>query len=117
MDQQLPDEVPHPSESPFGISAVFLSPPWGGPSYESRAFDIRTSMGGLDGCRIFRLAERLSANIAYFLPRNTPVGQILALANHHLKKVDIEQSFLNGKVKAITAYYGSLAEPPANAQD
>uniref|UniRef100_A0A1I7S7R3 Trimethylguanosine synthase n=1 Tax=Bursaphelenchus xylophilus TaxID=6326 RepID=A0A1I7S7R3_BURXY len=105
-------EVPRPDESPYGISAVFLSPPWGGPSYEAKTFDIKTSMGGLDGVRIFRLAEKLSPNIGYFLPRNSPVDQIVSLANN-FKKVDIEQSFLNSKSKAITAYYGALAEPPA----
>lgn len=75
-EQETSTEVPGLDEVPFGISAVFLSPPWGGPAYEETTFDIKTSMGGLDGERIFRLAEQLSPNIAYFLPRNTPIGQV-----------------------------------------
>jgi trimethylguanosine synthase len=72
--RKLPvNSVPAPDESPYGIDAIFLSPPWGGPAYESKSFDIQHSMGGLDGIKIFRLSERLSANIGYFLPRNTYV--------------------------------------------
>ncbi|KAI6207616.1 Trimethylguanosine synthase [Aphelenchoides besseyi] len=101
--------VPNTDESPYGIDAIFLSPPWGGPTYEQSDFDIETSMGGLNGVEIFRLAERISPNIGYFLPRNTASAQIIELANVH-HKVEIEQSFLNGKNKAITAYYGNLAK-------
>ncbi|KAI6182698.1 Exocyst complex component 4 [Aphelenchoides bicaudatus] len=108
--RKLPaDSVPNPDESLYGIDAIFLSPPWGGPAYESKSFDIQDSMGGLDGIKIFRLSERISANIGYFLPRNTPACQIVALANN-FHRVEIEQSFLNGKNKTITAYYGNLVK-------
>lgn len=63
-------------DASFGIDGIFCSPPWGGPAYEQQDFDIESSMGGLDGIEIFRLAERISPNIAYFLPRNTPSAQV-----------------------------------------
>ncbi|KAI6219517.1 Trimethylguanosine synthase [Aphelenchoides fujianensis] len=96
-------------DAPFGIDGIFCSPPWGGPAYEQQEFDIESSMGGLNGIEIFRLAERISPNVAYFLPRNTSSAQIIGLANKH-HKVEIEQSFLNGKNKAITAYFGALVD-------
>ncbi|CAD5207889.1 unnamed protein product [Bursaphelenchus okinawaensis] len=105
---------PQSSENLYSITAVFLSPPWGGPSYGAKTFDIK-EMGGLDGIEIFRLAEKISPNIGYFLPKNTPVDQIVSLANNY-KKVDIEQSYLNGKRKAITAYYGDLASSPTRLE-
>jgi trimethylguanosine synthase len=75
--RKLPEgSVPTPDDCPYGIDAIFLSPPWGGPAYESKSFDIQNSMGGLDGIEIFRLSERISANIGYFLPRNTPSCQV-----------------------------------------
>ncbi|XP_064605745.1 trimethylguanosine synthase-like [Liolophura sinensis] len=86
---------------------VFLSPPWGGPAYlDSEVFDLDT-MIPLNGSRIFRLAQGITKNIAYFLPRNSDVEQITKLAGPG-GKVEIEHNFLNKKLKSITAYYGEL---------
>lgn len=55
---------------------VFLSPPWGGPSYIScTEFDIET-MIPMNGKKLFRLAQEISPNIAYFLPRNVNQDQV-----------------------------------------
>uniref|UniRef100_W5L3S7 Trimethylguanosine synthase n=1 Tax=Astyanax mexicanus TaxID=7994 RepID=W5L3S7_ASTMX len=86
---------------------VFLSPPWGGPEYLSAdVFDIKTMMSP-DGFEIFRLSRMISENIVYFLPRNADMEQIAALAGPG-GKVEVEQNFLNNKLKTITAYFGSL---------
>ncbi|XP_028284123.1 trimethylguanosine synthase [Parambassis ranga] len=86
---------------------VFLAPPWGGPDYLSaEVFDIRTMMEP-DGFEIFRLAKMISDNIVYFLPRNTDMDQIASLAGPG-GKVELEQNFLNNKLKTVTAYFGSL---------
>ncbi|GFO03286.1 trimethylguanosine synthase-like [Plakobranchus ocellatus] len=61
---------------------VFLSPPWGGP-------------------------ERVTNDIAFFLPRNADSEKLTALAGKG-KQVEIEQNFLNKKLKTITAYFGDL---------
>ncbi len=56
---------------------VFLSPPWGGPSYTSAPeFDLHTMQP--EGFRIFEVASSISANIAYFLPKNTSHNQVPA---------------------------------------
>ncbi|XP_067330005.1 trimethylguanosine synthase isoform X2 [Channa argus] len=86
---------------------VFLSPPWGGPDYlTAEVFDIRTMMEP-DGFEIFRLAKLISDNIVYFLPRNADMDQIASLAGPG-GKVEVEQNFLNNKLKTVTAYFGSL---------
>ncbi|XP_037644358.1 trimethylguanosine synthase [Sebastes umbrosus] len=86
---------------------VFLSPPWGGPDYlTADVFDIKTMMQP-DGFEIFRLAKLISDNIVYFLPRNADMDQIASLAGPG-GKVEVEQNFLNNKLKTVTAYFGSL---------
>ncbi|XP_070775551.1 trimethylguanosine synthase [Enoplosus armatus] len=86
---------------------VFLSPPWGGPDYlTAEVFDIKTMMEP-DGFEIFHLATLISDNIVYFLPRNADMDQIASLAGPG-GKVEVEQNFLNNKLKTVTAYFGAL---------
>jgi len=97
-----------PSTSNRKIDVVFLSPPWGGPSYLSgsaRATDVveataqadnidvsddlipaeahpeydLASIQPIHGAKLFQLSRRISCNIAYFLPRNTRLEEISAL--------------------------------------
>ncbi|CAI5438458.1 unnamed protein product [Caenorhabditis angaria] len=91
------------------IDAVFLSPPWGGPSYlNSAEFDLAEGCCP-DGIEIFNASIKLSKNIAYFLPRTTKISQLVNLSHQIDGKCEIEQSSLNSKIKTITAYYGDLA--------
>ncbi|KAG8520688.1 Trimethylguanosine synthase, partial [Galemys pyrenaicus] len=77
---------------------VFLSPPWGGPDYATaETFDIRTMI----------LSQKITNNIVYFLPRNADIDQVASLAGPG-GQVEIEQNFLNNKLKTITAYFGDL---------
>lgn len=86
---------------------VFLSPPWGGPDYLSaEVFNIKT-MVSPDGFEIFRLSKMITENVIYFLPRNADFDQIASLAGPG-GKVEVEQNFLNNKLKTVTAYFGSL---------
>ncbi|XP_010291240.1 PREDICTED: LOW QUALITY PROTEIN: trimethylguanosine synthase, partial [Phaethon lepturus] len=86
---------------------VFLSPPWGGPDYATaEIFDIQTMICP-DGFEIFRLSKMITNNIVYFLPRNADIDQVASLAGPG-GKVEIEQNFLNNKLKTITAYFGDL---------
>ncbi|NXH40723.1 TGS1 synthase, partial [Dicaeum eximium] len=88
---------------------VFLSPPWGGPDYATaEIFDIQTMICP-DGYpfHIFRLSKKITNNIVYFLPRNADINQVASLAGPG-GKVEIEQNFLNNKLKTITAYFGDL---------
>eukprot|EP00112_Aurelia_sp_Birch-Aquarium-sp1_P010856 Seg230.17 transcript_id=Seg230.17/GoldUCD/mRNA.D3Y31 product="Trimethylguanosine synthase" protein_id=Seg230.17/GoldUCD/D3Y31 len=89
--------------------AVFLSPPWGGPAYsDAKVFDIKTMIVP-DGEEIFKVAEKISKNVAYFLPRNVDIEQVVRLAGPGVK-MEVEQNFVNNKVKTITAYFGELVK-------
>ncbi|XP_078670961.1 uncharacterized protein LOC144911057 isoform X2 [Branchiostoma floridae x Branchiostoma belcheri] len=88
---------------------VFLSPPWGGPDYlTADVFDIKTMMVP-DGFEIFEKTKHITDNIAYFVPRNADVEQLVSLAGPG-GKVEVEQNFLNRKLKTVTAYYGELVD-------
>uniref|UniRef100_A0A8C9L6A8 Trimethylguanosine synthase n=1 Tax=Pavo cristatus TaxID=9049 RepID=A0A8C9L6A8_PAVCR len=85
---------------------VFLSPPWGGPDYATaEIFDIQTMICP-DGYP-FKIA------LIYFLSRSS--GPIASLAGPG-GKVEIEQNFLNNKLKTITAYFGDLIRLPARLE-
>ena len=87
---------------------VFLSPPWGGPDYiNTKVFDLETMIMPVGGGEMFRYASMISKNIAFFLPRNVDVEQVVALARPGFK-VEIEKNLLNSKLKTIMAYYGDL---------
>ncbi|NWH38651.1 TGS1 synthase, partial [Chloropsis hardwickii] len=82
---------------------VFLSPPWGGPDYATAdIFDIQTMI-----CPDGYPSQVITNNIVYFLPRNADINQVASLAGPG-GKVEIEQNFLNNKLKTITAYFGDL---------
>lgn len=90
----------------FRADAVFLSPPWGGPDYlKQEKFDINEMP--LNGTDLFKLTEKITKNIGYFLPRNTDASQLTQLAGPG-ESCEIEQNFLYDKLKTITAYYGKL---------
>jgi trimethylguanosine synthase len=58
---------------------------------------------------VFDTALTVTENIAYFVPKNTNVDQLVSLAGPG-GRVEIEQNLLNGKMKTTTAYYGDLVE-------
>ena len=86
---------------------IFLSPPWGGPAYiNTDSFNIKDDIP-LDGFEIFNKCLEVTENIAYFVPRNTNLDQLMSLAGKE-GYVEVEQNILNRKIKSITAYYGDL---------
>ncbi|KAG9147102.1 hypothetical protein Leryth_005356 [Lithospermum erythrorhizon] len=86
---------------------VYLSPPWGGPDYlKVKTFDIYTMLKP-DGRRLFSLAIKIASRIVIFLPRNVDMNQLaeLSLSVNPPWELEVERNFLNGKLKAITAYF------------
>ncbi|EJK57228.1 hypothetical protein THAOC_22751 [Thalassiosira oceanica] len=113
---------------PDGVDAIFLSPPWGGMSYDmtkagyNPAVSISIEHKADDnsqiitnGGEILALAAKAvlekngtSGSISYFLPRNTDgvsLGQC-AVASGLEGCFEMEQNVVNGKVKTVTAYFG-----------
>lgn len=89
------------------ISAVFMSPPWGGPGYlEVDNFDVSVFSN------LVALARSVSQDMAILLPRNLQLENVL----QHFGPCEVERNYLRGKLKTITVYFGSLIETKAAEQ-
>uniref|UniRef100_A0A182U5G1 Trimethylguanosine synthase n=1 Tax=Anopheles melas TaxID=34690 RepID=A0A182U5G1_9DIPT len=87
---------------------VFLSPPWGGPGYlKDEVYNLEQSLLPVPATQLMEAAQRVSKNIALYLPRNSNTQQLTMLAGPN-GAVEIEQNFLDRKLIALTAYYGDL---------
>ncbi|XP_058830544.1 trimethylguanosine synthase-like [Topomyia yanbarensis] len=87
---------------------IFLSPPWGGPGYlKDEVYDLESSLIPVPATELMSKARQVSPNIAIYLPRNSNTQQLTMLAGPN-NAVEIEQSFLDRKLIALTAYYGDL---------
>jgi trimethylguanosine synthase len=127
------------------VDVVFLSPPWGGPSYLQGLTTLEsstTATPGTDplaqdnepyeyslsniqpfpGPQLFQLSRQITPNIAFYLPRNANLEEIGALTDPldgkgkgrkdgpgtELEMVEVEEEWMNGKLKALTCYFGGL---------
>uniref|UniRef100_A0A182SHY9 Trimethylguanosine synthase n=1 Tax=Anopheles maculatus TaxID=74869 RepID=A0A182SHY9_9DIPT len=87
---------------------VYLSPPWGGPGYlKEEVYDLEQSLLPVPATQLMQAAQRVSKNVALYLPRNSNTQQLTMLAGPN-GAVEIEQNFLDRKLIALTAYYGEL---------
>lgn len=93
------------------IDMIFLSPPWGGPEYIDDAnFDLRGNfVSGIDLIDLIKLALVVTPNVACFLPRNSDLEPLIKALSPDTASFEIENIVLNGKLKAITLYFGDLS--------
>ncbi|KAK3151835.1 hypothetical protein QOZ80_3AG0251260 [Eleusine coracana subsp. coracana] len=87
---------------------AFMSPPWGGPDYTKvDSYDVKVMLKPCDGHSLFKLGTMIAPRIVMFLPRNIDLNQLadMALSVDPPWTVEVEKNFLNGKLKAITAYF------------
>ncbi|CAK7347535.1 unnamed protein product [Dovyalis caffra] len=92
---------------------VFLSPPWGGPAYSKvKTYDIKTMLKPRDGYVLFNTAKQIGRKIIMFLPRNVDLNQLaeLCFSSSPPWSLEVEKNFMNGKLKAITAYFSNSIE-------
>ena len=119
------------------IDVVFLSPPWGGPSYisgsttraealpesEGTSEDVHAefsleSIRPIHGRDLFNVARGITKNVAYFLPRNANLKEISQLvaedssdqngSSTSTEKIEVEEEWMGSKLKALTCYFGGL---------
>ena len=87
---------------------LFLSPPWGGPGYLASAeYDVAASLlpVGLDA--LLAAARSVAPAVAAFLPRNSGLQGVLACGvAAGVPLAAVERNLLDGRLKAITAYFG-----------
>ncbi|KAL6517657.1 hypothetical protein OROMI_033358 [Orobanche minor] len=92
---------------------VFLSPPWGGPSYKAKEKFTLDLLKPKDGQSLFQVAQTITPNIIMYLPRTIDVLQASELSWLSSPPLDIEmeENFARGKLKGITVYFGDMAFP------
>ena len=134
----LTSHTPSASNDARKIDVIFLSPPWGGPSYlDGSTPALKGSNDDLDstyghhpyslasiepihGAELFRLSRKITKNIAYYLPRNTRMEEVSNLLRDAQTEkrsgkkepeemVEVEEAWTGSKLKAITCYFGGLA--------
>ncbi|XP_051131544.1 uncharacterized protein LOC127251737 [Andrographis paniculata] len=90
---------------------VFLSPPWGGPSYKTNKSYTLDLLKPKDGYHLFQVTQTITPNIIMYLPRNIDMSQVFELSwlSSPPLDVEIEDNFVRGNPKGKTFYFGDLA--------
>ena len=87
-------------------TAIFASPPWGGPGYTSdEVFNLKT-MQPYSVKKIHGACKGM--DVALYLPRTSDLRQIARLAPEG-KKVEVVQYCMEGASKALVAYIPAVA--------
>ncbi|KAL6532403.1 hypothetical protein OROGR_014373 [Orobanche gracilis] len=99
------------SAGKFKGDVVFLSPPWGGPSYKAKDSYTLDLLKPEDGHSLFQVAQSITENIIMFLPRNIDLLQASELSWLSSPPLDteVEENFVRGYSKGITIYFGDVA--------
>lgn len=64
----------------ISADVIFLSPPWGGPSYHHGTFRLRElTISNMNGLQILKQALQMTRNVAYYLPRNVELRDVVEL--------------------------------------
>ncbi|KAK1604470.1 hypothetical protein QYE76_028143 [Lolium multiflorum] len=90
---------------------VFLSPPWGGPSYSQTPIYTLDMLKPKDGYTLFQAAQKIAGNIIMFLPRNVDINQVEELSWLCSPPLDFEseENYVQHRFRGITAYFGNAA--------
>ncbi|EGG13693.1 Putative PRIP-interacting protein [Cavenderia fasciculata] len=93
------------------VDVIFLSPPWGGPSYRDKSL-TQLSDFTPDGFDIFRAALKITPNIVYYLPNNIDhldLAKLTAMSRSYggTDHCEVEENYINDFVKTITVYFGN----------
>jgi len=106
------------------IDAINLSPPWGGPKYARKNFDIDADME--PSCyQLHELSLRLTPNICYQLPKNSNIDQLKDLARmiqvtnpleNSKKFFEYEDAYVHDQLKMVVIYFGNLINNTQNHQ-
>lgn len=97
---------------------IFLSPPWGGIDYSrgGKEFSLTDiNVAGIDGIELLKRCLAITPHVAVFLPRNTSVEELAMFTEEVGIPCEVEQNWIppvrgHPKMKAITVYFGKLAQ-------
>lgn len=110
------------------IDAIFMDPPWGGIDYGTmgkNGYDLARDMkikgcergcigfppvAEVDGVKLLKIAAAATGSrfVAYDLPRNANKRSLAeaAVAAGYEGNAKLEEHYLNGRLKTVTAYFG-----------
>ncbi|PWN32308.1 S-adenosyl-L-methionine-dependent methyltransferase [Meira miltonrushii] len=120
----------------LNFDVVFLSPPWGGVSYrtlqsetpqkfvplapatptidveQDENFYPLSALAPSGGKDLFETASKLTPNVCMFVPRTVDLQELASLVdkNGSQSKISVEEQWLRGRCKALSCYFGELAE-------
>lgn len=56
---------------------VYMSPPWGGPSYQqTEVYDLESMLQPAPISQLIEAARKITNNLAFFLPKNSDADQV-----------------------------------------
>nr|CAB3467302.1 unnamed protein product [Digitaria exilis] len=95
---------------------VFLSPPWGGPSYIQAPVYTLDMLKPKDGYAAFQAAQKIAPHVVMFLPRTVDQSQVEELSWLSCPPLDFEceENYVHHRLKGFTAYFGKTAGPPSS---
>jgi trimethylguanosine synthase len=107
---ESPDQLEEELQVDVATTAIFASPPWGGPGYRTdEVFDLTT----MEPYNLTKLHEAYKAmDHALFLPRTSDLRQIAELVPDGTK-IDVIQYCVEGASKAMVAYIPAAVEESA----
>ena len=92
------------------VDFTFLSPPWGGPAYQSiDNFSIidNIQVGEANGKQLFQEADRVSrSGVVYFLPKSVTSDTVTN--ELELEQFEIETHFVHGREFTTCIYFGQF---------
>ena len=93
---------------------VLLAPPWGGVDYAQKdVFHLDDFPVGLNGKVIFETARRVTRDVVFVLPRTSDRREVAELADEG-EMVEFVEGSVDGHVKMVMAYFGSLVKSSHN---
>lgn len=90
------------------IDVVFLSPPWGGIDYTASHEYGLDRIQPIHGAKLFHLSRQITPHVAYFLPKHVHLEEVSDLLPD--EKIEVQEAWTGTKLKAVTCYFGGLAE-------
>ena len=87
---------------------VLLAPPWGGVDYSQKeVFHLNDFPSGLNGKLVFETARQVTRDVVFVLPRTIDRREVAELADEG-EMVEFVEGSVDGHVKMVIAYFGSL---------
>ncbi|GAA5884038.1 hypothetical protein JCM6882_002111 [Rhodosporidiobolus microsporus] len=116
LDSSAPLAPPTPTPALSSPALALSSTPSAAPLPAPTAYPL-SALAPQHGAALFRLARRVTPNVAYYLPRNVDLLEVAGLTRvapweerPGEEMVEVEEEWMGWKLKAVTAYFGELAE-------